>query len=135
VQKNRTSPIRPSVSRSDALRSDRILVDTFSPGSRNERRNLSDEPFPCHPGVVEVRLGDEVDGFLAEETVRSVSEIVPWLEEAIAHLFAASSYVQSLSPEVHKRAAIASFTLLKPPRPSFARTAERRMRHRPAWRS
>ena len=83
VEKNRTSPIRPSVSRSDAMRRDRILVDTLgSLGSRNERRNLSGEPFPCHPGVVEVPLGAEVDGFLSEETVRSVSEIVPWLEEA-----------------------------------------------------
>ena len=63
MEKNRTSPIRPSVSRSDALRRDRIPVDTFSPGSRNERRNLSGEPFPRHPGVVEVRLGrNEVPG-------------------------------------------------------------------------
>ena len=65
------------------MRRDRIPVDTFSTGSRNERRNLSGEPFPRHPGVVEVRLGDEVDGFLAEATVRSVSEIVPWLEEPL----------------------------------------------------
>ena len=42
---------------------DRILVDTLGPGSRNERRNLSGEPFPCHPGVVGVPLGDGVDGF------------------------------------------------------------------------
>jgi len=36
-------------------------------------------------GGVEVRLGDEMNGFLAEETVTSVSEIIPWLQEAIAH--------------------------------------------------
>jgi hypothetical protein len=41
--------------------------------------------------------------FLTEETVRSVSEIVPWLEEAIVHFFPASSYIQSLSPELQKR--------------------------------
>jgi hypothetical protein len=55
-------------------------------------------------GGVEVHLGDKVNGFLVEETVRSVSEIVPLLEEAIAHFFPASSYAQSLSPEVRKRA-------------------------------
>ena len=109
-------------------------------GSRSRTQRIYDSEINVRiswlwDGGVEARLGNKVNGFLAEETVRSVSEIVPWLEEAIAHFFPASSYVQSLSPEVHKRAVIASFTLLKPPRPSFARTAERRMRHRPAWRS
>ena len=36
-------------------------------------------------GGINVRLGDEISGFLAEETVRSVDEIVPWFQEAIAH--------------------------------------------------
>ena len=36
-------------------------------------------------GGIEVRLGDEVNGFLAEEYVQSVVEIIPCLQEAIAH--------------------------------------------------
>ena len=28
---------------------------------------------------IEVRLGDEVNGFLAEESVGSIADIVPWL--------------------------------------------------------
>jgi len=30
-------------------------------------------------GGIEVRLGDEVNGFLAEESVGSIADIVPWL--------------------------------------------------------
>ena len=33
-------------------------------------------------GGIEVRLGDEINGFLAEESLRSTAEIVPWLQEA-----------------------------------------------------
>ncbi len=28
---------------------------------------------------IEVRLGDEMNGFLAAETVQAVSDIIPWL--------------------------------------------------------
>jgi hypothetical protein len=76
-------------------------------------------------GGVEARLGNKVNGFLAEETVRSVSEIVPWLEEAIAHFFPASSYVQSLSPEVHKRPANRLFHAPKTAASVTCRTADR----------
>lgn len=34
-----------------------------------------------------MRLGDEMNGFLAEEILGSVAEIVPWLREASAHFF------------------------------------------------
>ena len=33
-------------------------------------------------GGIDVRLGDEMNGFLAEGNVGSVDEIVPWLQEA-----------------------------------------------------
>jgi hypothetical protein len=39
-----------------------------------------------------VRLGDEMNGFMAEENVASIAEIVPWLQEAIAHFYPASTY-------------------------------------------
>ena len=30
-------------------------------------------------GGIRVRLGDEMNGYLAEETIRSVSDVIPWL--------------------------------------------------------
>ena len=64
-------------------------------------------------GGIEIRLGDEMNGFLSEEAVPSVADIVPWLQEAIAHFFPASTYAKSLSPEVRARGAK---RLFRPPR-------------------
>ncbi len=58
---------------------------------------------------IEVRLGDEMNGFLAAETVGSVSEIIPWLQEAIAHFYPASTYAASLDPDIRERAATRLF--------------------------
>lgn len=55
-------------------------------------------------GGIDVRLGDPANGYLAEENVRTVDEIVPWLQEAIAHFFPASTYAASLDPELRSRA-------------------------------
>src|SRR5579872_2522163 len=55
-------------------------------------------------GGMNLRLGDEMNGFLAEETVPSVAEIIPWLQEAIAQFFPESAYANSLSPETRERA-------------------------------
>ena len=38
-------------------------------------------------GGIEVRLGDKMRGYLAEESLTSTAEIIPWLQEAIAHSF------------------------------------------------
>ena len=54
-----------------------------------------------------------MNGYLAEETVRTLAEIVPWLQEAIAHFYPESSYANSLSPEVRERA---TQRLFQPPR-------------------
>ena len=56
-------------------------------------------------GGVDVRLGDEVNGFLAEENVPSITEIVPWLQEAIAHFYPDSTYATSLDPQIREQAA------------------------------
>jgi hypothetical protein len=56
-------------------------------------------------GGIELRIGDEVNGFLAEEIVSSVAEIIPWLQEAIAHFYPTSSYAASLGSAVVDRAA------------------------------
>jgi hypothetical protein len=37
-------------------------------------------------GGIEVRLGDEVNGFVAEETFAHAAGIAPWLQQAIAAL-------------------------------------------------
>jgi hypothetical protein len=58
-------------------------------------------------------LGDEVNGYLAEETVASTAEIVPWLQEAIAHFYPTSTYARLLSAEVRERAAT---RLFRPPK-------------------
>lgn len=51
-----------------------------------------------------MRLGDKINGYLAEENVKSVSDIVPWLQEAIAHFYPQSEYAASLDAEVKTRA-------------------------------
>jgi hypothetical protein len=62
---------------------------------------------------ITVELGDELSGFVAEETVALVTEIVPWLQEAIAHFYPTSAYAASLAPEIRDRAAR---QLFHPPR-------------------
>ena len=64
-------------------------------------------------GGIDVRLGDEVNGYVAEETALAASQIAPWLQEAIAHFYPTSTYATSLSPEVRERAAVRRFL---PPR-------------------
>jgi hypothetical protein len=53
---------------------------------------------------IEVRLGDEMNGFLAAETVASTADILPWLQHAITHFYPTSPYAKSLSPEIRERA-------------------------------
>ena len=55
-------------------------------------------------GGIDVRLGDAMNGFLAEENVPSTDEIVPWLQEAVAHFYPSSSYAKSLPAGVIERA-------------------------------
>jgi hypothetical protein len=62
---------------------------------------------------IEVRLGDEMNGYVAEETVATVADVLPWFQEAIAHFFPTSTYAASLDPEIRERAAT---RLFQPPR-------------------
>lgn len=55
-------------------------------------------------GGIEVRLGDKMSGYLAEENLTSTAEILPWLQEAIAHFFPTSTYASTLDAEVRERA-------------------------------
>jgi hypothetical protein len=59
---------------------------------------------------VDIRLGDKVNGYLAEQNVPSVAEILPWLQEAIAHFYPTSTYARSLESEVHEHASRRIFT-------------------------
>ena len=54
-----------------------------------------------------------MNGYLAEETVKMVAEIVPWLQEAIAHFYPNSSYALSLGSELRERA---TRRLFEPPK-------------------
>ena len=56
-------------------------------------------------GGITVRLGDKMNGYLAEETVTSVADVLPWLQEAIARFYPESTYALSLDPAVKARAA------------------------------
>jgi len=38
-------------------------------------------------GGIDLWLGDDVGGFEATEGVKSVADVVPWLQEAIAHFY------------------------------------------------
>ena len=62
---------------------------------------------------ITIRLGDEMNGFLAEETCRSTSDVLPWLQEAIAHFYPDSTFAKGLAPELRERA---SRRLFLPPR-------------------
>lgn len=55
-------------------------------------------------GGVEVSLGDEIGGFEAAENVSSVAEVLPWLQEAIAHFYPESAYTRRLPAELRERA-------------------------------
>jgi hypothetical protein len=71
-------------------------------------------------GGIEVHLGDEMNGYEAEETVPAASDIAPWLQEAIAHFYPSSAYTASLSPAVLERAAARQFLA---PRSAAARVS------------
>src|SRR5438105_3581650 len=55
-------------------------------------------------GGIRVRLGDQMNGYLAEETVGSAFEIVHWLREAIGHFYPDSEYSAALDAEIRERA-------------------------------
>jgi hypothetical protein len=55
-------------------------------------------------GGIDVRLGDRLNGYVAETNVPLVADIVPWLQEAIAHFYPSSMYAQGLSIDVRERA-------------------------------
>jgi hypothetical protein len=55
-------------------------------------------------GAIEIRLGDDMNGYLAAETVKAVADIIPWLQKAVAHFYSGSSYARSLSPELREHA-------------------------------
>jgi hypothetical protein len=54
-----------------------------------------------------------MNGYLAEETVATVAEIIPWLQEAIALFYPDSTYAASLDRKIRVRAPT---RLFQPPR-------------------
>jgi hypothetical protein len=43
-------------------------------------------------GGIDVKLGDEMNGYEAETNVKTVAEIVPWLQKAIHKHYPTSTY-------------------------------------------
>jgi hypothetical protein len=65
---------------------------------------------------IQVRLGDHLNGFLAETNIPLVADILPWLQEAIAHFYPDSPYAKDLPVEVRDRARRRIFTRQWPAR-------------------
>jgi DNA-directed RNA polymerase subunit RPC12/RpoP len=55
-------------------------------------------------GGIEVWIGDDMNGYLAQDSVSSAAEIVPWFQEAIAHFYPGSTYARDLPQGVKERA-------------------------------
>jgi hypothetical protein len=49
-------------------------------------------------------VGDEMNGFVAEDNVDSVTGLVPWLQTAIARFYPDSTYAASLPLEIKESA-------------------------------
>ena len=62
---------------------------------------------------IDVWLGNDIGGYVAQENVQSAVEILPWLQEAIARFYPKSSYARTLDTAIHERAA---HRLFQPPR-------------------
>ena len=67
-------------------------------------------------GGIDVWIGDDINGYVAQENVSSFAEVIPWLQEAIAHFYPQSSYAKSLDPAIGHWAAQ---RLFQPPRTGF----------------
>ena len=64
-------------------------------------------------GGIDLKVGDEMNGFVAEENVHSVAEIVRWFQEAIAHFYRGSTYAQTVGKDVKVKAAARLFTPIR----------------------
>lgn len=64
-------------------------------------------------GGIDVWIGDDLNGYVAQETVTSVVDVGPWFQEAIAHFYPNSTYAKSLDPACRERA---MNRLFQPPR-------------------
>src|SRR3954447_7003804 len=56
-------------------------------------------------GGIDVRLGDDVNGYIAETNVPLVADITAWLQGAIAHFYPTSAYAKGLPTDLRERAA------------------------------
>jgi len=80
-------------------------------------------------GGVDLWLGDDLGGYVAHENV-SFADVIPWVQQAIAHFYAADRTRRSLRPRSGNRRSTVSFNLRLPASRCIARFAGRRMQHR-----
>ena len=69
-----------------------MAIDNTAPDLALELQKIYDSEINVRigwlwDGGIEIRLGDDMNGYLAERTVGMVAEIAPWLQEAIAHFY------------------------------------------------
>ena len=67
-----------------------MAIDNAAPDLAVELQKIYDSEINVRigwfwDGGIEIRLGDDKNGYLADETVRAVCRYCPWLQEAIAH--------------------------------------------------
>src|ERR1044071_2618496 len=86
---------------------------TWRSNSRNLRQRNQPEDWLVLGRRRGCLAGDDVNGYLAQETVASLAEVLPWVQEAIAHFYPNSTYAQALDPAISERAAK---RLFQPPR-------------------
>jgi hypothetical protein len=55
-------------------------------------------------GGIVVRLGDERNGYKAEETVATIGDVLSWLQQAIAYFYPSSTYARNLDAAIANRA-------------------------------
>jgi hypothetical protein len=60
-------------------------------------------------GGVDVKLGDDLNGYEAEGQVKTIAEVVPWLQQAIAKHYPRSAYNLNRLKEAGKDARIIEF--------------------------
>src|SRR5262245_32918830 len=84
----------PALVKSPALRNarDNSGVDLAAELQKIYDSEINIERSWIWDGGITVRLGDRTNGFVAEANVPTVAEVLPWLQDAVAHSYPDSSY-------------------------------------------
>ena len=86
-----------------------MAIDNTAPDLAVELQKIYDSEINIRigwfwDGGIDVRLGDDMNGYLAEETVKTVPRLFPGCRRRLRISTRRSSYALSLSPELRERA-------------------------------